>query len=79
LEAYEAIGFCISVKRYSLVVYINTNNKTDTSPFNLLYGRHPQLHVDLHRALPTPAATADNRERIGVTSTVLQEAARATC
>src|SRR5579871_4231334 len=57
---------------------VRTSTTTKTSPFYLLYGRHPHLHRDKKRVLPRDALPADPEERIKLLSSARDEAARAT-
>src|SRR5437773_3352095 len=57
---------------------IRTHSTTRTSPFYLVYGRHPHLLGDPNKALPIDATPANHEERIRIMSSARQEAARAT-
>src|SRR5947207_11763894 len=57
---------------------IRTHSTTKTSPFYLLYGKHPHLLGDSNMALPRDAAPTDHDEHIRIMSSARQAAARAT-
>jgi hypothetical protein len=57
---------------------IRTHATTKTSPFYLVYGKHPRLLGDPNVPLADDAAIADNETRIQQVHTARQEATRAT-
>ena len=54
---------------------IRTHSTTKTSPFYLLYGKHPHLFGDDNTALPTDSNTAPYEERLEQLQSARKEAA----
>jgi len=57
---------------------VRTHQTTKTSPFYLVYGKHPRLLGDVNVPLSTDALTADHEARIETVVTARQEATQAT-
>src|SRR4030095_302048 len=57
---------------------IRTHSTTKTSPFYLLYGRHPHLLGDTNVAMPIDAQIAPHEERVKIVQSARKEAAAAT-
>ena len=69
-------GNCSSISRQSYGIFISTTTKT--SPFYLLYDRHPHLLGDSNLALPSDAEAAPHHERFKLLQSVRKEVAIAT-
>ena len=54
---------------------IRTHTTTKTSPFYLLYGRHPHLLGDYNAALPVDAESASYEQRLKLLQSARKEAA----
>jgi hypothetical protein len=57
---------------------VRTNTTTKTSPFYLLYGKHPHLLGDTNVALPNDATPEGHEERLRLVESARMEAMRAT-
>jgi hypothetical protein len=57
---------------------VRTHSTTKTSPFYLVYGKHPRILGDHNAALSAEAVTADHQARIQAVYSARQEASRAT-
>jgi hypothetical protein len=57
---------------------VRTNTTTKTSPFYLLYGKHPHLLGDVTKALPNDATPEGHEERVRMVQSQRMEAMRAT-
>ena len=61
---------------FACQVHIHITNKT--SPFYLLYGKHPHLLGDLNKALPIDATAEGYEERLKLVQSARTEAAKRT-
>jgi hypothetical protein len=57
---------------------VRTNTTRETSPFYLLYGKHPHLLGDVNKALPNDATPEGHEERLRIVQSQRMEAMRAT-